>query len=67
MAVRGGARFTVTVTMKFRCEVISTEFQELRVKMGLGLGWLHAASQGYSYTYNKFELGIDSQNNLMSW
>ena len=35
--------------------------------MGLGLGWLRAAAQGYTYSYNKIHLKSYFQNNLSSW
>ena len=35
--------------------------------MELGLGWVHAVTQGYNYKYNKIELGISFQRNLKSW
>ena len=35
--------------------------------MGLELGWLRAAAQGYNYSYNKIELGIGFQKNPKSW
>ena len=35
--------------------------------MGLGLGWLRAVEQGYSYSYNKIGLVRNFQKNLMSW
>ena len=34
--------------------------------MELGLGWLRAVAQGYSYSCNKIELGSNFQNKLRS-
>ena len=36
-------------------------------KLGLGLGWLRAATQGYNYSYSKIDSGSNFQNNLRSW
>ena len=34
--------------------------------MGLGLGWLRAAAQGYNYTYNNIELGSSFQKHCLN-
>ena len=45
----------------------SKDFKDLRSEIGLGLGWLRALAQGYSYSHRTIELASDFQNNLMSW
>ena len=32
----------------------------------MGLGWLRAVAQGYTYSYNKIEFGSNFQMNLIS-
>ena len=40
------------------------EFNELGNKIELGLGWLRAVAQGYTYSCNKIELESNCQKNL---
>ena len=67
MAARGGARLKVQLLSTGIWGYFSNELQRLGTKNGLRLGWLRAATQGYSYSCNKNVLGSNFQKNLTSW
>ena len=43
------------------------EFKEVCNNIELGLGWLRAGAQAYSYSCIKMKLGNNFRMNLMSW
>ena len=53
MAARGGGRLHLQLRKKKIGDSFSKEFIDLGSNIELGLGWLRAVAQGYSYSYNK--------------
>ena len=56
MAARVGASLQLQLYEHRVGKYFSKEFNELRSKLGLGLGWLRAVAHGYSYSHNEIDL-----------
>ena len=54
-----------TVAVRWGCLVIFKIIYRGGVKYRLGIGWLRAVAQGYSYSDNKMTLWSNFQKNLL--
>ena len=61
MAASGGARSQLQLHYDGVGDYFSTEFVELGNKHELGLGWLRAEAQDYSYSYNCNKMELESK------